>query len=175
MSAAIALSNYFASAKGYRSALAVTDRSETVLRMLSEMKCVDLNPAGYADKFLTYYVIRDSRDVKMLKSKGYERIVIAADAGSADENMLEEVDILRLFGDVSPWCYYDIRKNNRFFISDFTEGVQRSGKFLFTASARKCDTERLMTEFKTRVIETGFFKDPYRLCKNDITMVERFL
>ncbi len=175
MSAAIALANYFASARGYRSALAVTESSETVLRMLSEMKCVDVEPAGYADGFLTYYVIRDSRDVKMLKTKGYERIVIATDARSLDDDLLEEVDILRLFGDVSPWCYYDIRKNNRFFISDSTEGVQRSGKFLYTASARKCDTKRLLTEFGTRVIETGFFKDPYRLSKNDIVMVERIL
>lgn len=174
-SAAIALANYFVSAKGYSSAVAVTEGSEAVIRMLSEMKCVDVEPAGYADGFLTYYVIRDSKDVKMLKSKGYERIVIAADAESLDDDLLEEINCLRLFGDISPWCYYDIRKNNRFFISDSVEGVQRSGKFLYTASARKCDMERLMTEFKTRVIETGFFKDPYRLGKNDILMVERIL
>ena len=174
-SATIALANYFGSAKGYSCAVAVTENSETVIRMLSEMKCVDVEPVGYADEFLKYYVIRDARDVKMLKTKGYERIVLAADAASLDAGLLEEIDALRLFGDVSPWYYYDIRKNNRFFISDSAEGVQRSGKFLYTASARKCDAERLFTEFGTRVIETGFFKDPYRLGKNDISMIERIL
>lgn len=174
MSASIALSNYFASAKGYRSALAVMESDAAVLHMLSEKKCVDVEPAGYGDEFLSYYVIKSAEDVKKLKSKGFERIVIASDAHLLSDELLSEIDVLRLFGDISPWCYFDIRHNNRFFINS-AEGVQRSGKYLYSASARKCDIKRLRSEFGTEVILTGYFSDPYKLSRTDLQMVERIL
>ena len=175
MSASIALANYFASAKGYRTALAVTDQDETVLRMLSEKECISVDPTGYKDEYLTYYCVRESDDLKKLKCRSYERLVLASYAASFDRELQKEADQIRIFGDISPWQYYDIRKNNSYFITDKAEGEQQSGKQLYTASARKCDIARLMKEFGTTVIETGFIKDPYRLEKTDLIKVEKIV
>ena len=175
MSASIALANYFASAKGYRTALVLNGEDQAELQMLSEMKCEDVDPVGYSDEYLTYYVVTNAGEMRELKNKDYERIVLKTDARQINDELVRETDHIRIFGDVSPWRYNDIRTTMRdsFRRCHFLE--QGFGNCLYTASARDKDIERFRSEFNADVIQTGFFRDPYRLERTDLVQVEKLL
>lgn len=178
MSASIALANYFASAKGYRTALVIAEEDSAVLHMLSEKKCVDVEPVGYADEYLTYYCVSGAGELKRLKDRSFERLVVVTEASHLDDDLLREIDALRIFADLSPWRYQDLRKyyrNTLCSLGFHNTGEQRLGRNLYTMSIRQNDMERFKKEFGANVIETGYFKDPYRLGKADLMQVERIL
>lgn len=170
------MTNYFASAKGYRSALVLMDDDEPMLHMLREKDCVDVEPVGYSDRYLKYYIATDQTDLKKLKEKGFERLVVCFGAGMPEEAVIQEVDVLRAFADLTPWRYHSVRLFLRdHFIKNRQLG-QRFGNLLFqVGESRKEDRIRVEKEFKAEVRTMAQIPDPYRLGKTDLIEIGKLL
>lgn len=172
---ALALANYFASAKGYKTAFVLAKKDEPMNVMLSKLNCIDVNPMGYSDDYLTYYCISNAEELKKLRMKGFERLVMEIDPEYLDEDYVSETDHVRIFADISPWRYNSIRLFMRDNLLKRTVMRQRSGKCLYSVSSRKIDVKRLKKEFDLDMIETGLISDPYRLDKDDLQKIGKLV
>lgn len=180
LSVAITLAGYFRSVKGYRSALVSAWDDASLKSMLKTAECIDVEPSGYDDGVLKYYILNDLSELKLLRNKGYDSIVIdlGADYGRYIPDELLQIDCIKALVSTHPWRYQTARELLFSTIIREKELRQRLGNNVFSLSGTEQSNHRLSEEFHINVTDVSAFRmipDPYRINKASFQLVEKFI
>lgn len=176
LTVSVMLANYFRSAKGYRTAVAVIRDNPSLKHMLVRAECVDVDPAGYDDGLMTYYITESPEDMLRLSDRGYERIIIDfGEYHAGDENVLMETDRIRALVSTHDWRYHSARE---FLFSTIVREEklrQRFGNMVFSVAGTETGNRRLEEEFDLGVKEAEALwtvGNPCRMKKRDLEKVK---
>lgn len=176
----VSLANYFRSAKGFNTAIAVPGRDDSISHMLSDACCVSITPPGYDDGILTWYILDNLSDAFSLTSGEYDRIVVALRGSYHD---YDPTDLLRFSHIIAvassfSWRY---RGTEEFLRSTIVqnEGMrQRFGNTVYMLEGTKSGNSDIRREFAIKVSDISAIRsisDPYRLTKSDLSLISTII
>ncbi|MCI7469559.1 MAG: hypothetical protein PUG68_06255 [Lachnospiraceae bacterium] len=170
--ASIALANYYRSAKGYNTALAIVGEDRGFADMLSHAECVDVEPPGYDDGVLRYYVLKSMTDLEKMKYRGLDRIVIdlGGDHGVYTSEELMMTDRIYAMISTTPWRRIYAREFLFSTIVNEEKLRQRFRNMTYSVSGSAGSDHDLGREFGIgiRSIRDLHICDPYRLTKENL-------
>lgn len=174
--ASIALANYYRSAKGYNTALAIAGDDDGFRDMLSGAECIDIDPCGYNNGILACYFLKNRNDLERMMDKGYDRIVIDLAAGRYANEDLLQIERINAFISTTVWRIGSTRQFLHSTIIREERLRQRFGNTVYSVTGTAGMCRSISEEFRIGVQQTGelaSISDPYRLTRDDLRIISR--
>ncbi|MDY6353114.1 MAG: hypothetical protein SPL57_08810 [Lachnospiraceae bacterium] len=175
----IALANYYRSARGMKTALAVSGGDRGFADMLRDSECVSIDPPGYDDGIMRYYLIRDLSDIERIAAAVPERLVLDLGCIRGDISTKELLICDRICAliSTSPWRCLDTREFLAATIVKETGLRQRFRNRAYSVAGREEDDLAIGREFGIsirRIRGRELICDPYRLTRDDLERLNVF-
>lgn len=177
--ASIALANYYKSAKGYNTALAVAARDKGFSDMLTEAKCISPDPPGYSDGKLDYYIYNTREDIDRLMHRDFDRVVV--DFGYFGDGCLTEdlIRIDRIIALISTTPWRTLYTREFLFSTIISKKELRPGfrNMAYSVAGTTISDRAISREFSIgieSIADIRNISDPYRLTKEDLRIISRF-